>query len=103
MVRIREGIKIICALSLMAAVFLTGTHPAMAQQSYLEGAIIDAPRLSPQDTYRQATSGQALLVCAFENETTCRTMMIERAITLREFESRLPGINKEQPIIFYCE
>jgi hypothetical protein len=87
----------------MAAVFLTGTNPAMAQQSNLEGAIIDAPRISPQDAYRQLTSGQAILVCAFANETTCRTMMIERAITLKEFESRLPGVNKDQPIIFYCE
>lgn len=87
----------------MTGSLLMGTCPAMAQQSYLEGAIIVAPRISPQDAHKQVTSGQAILVCAFENEKTCSTMMLERAVTLKEFESRLPGINKDHPIIFYCE
>ena len=103
MFRIREGVKIIIALSFIAGVLFIGTDQSMAQQVQLEGALIDAPRISPQDTYRQVTSGQAILVCAFENEKTCSTMMIERAITLKAFESRLPGINKDRPIIFYCE
>jgi len=28
--------------------------------------------------------------------------MLERAITLKEFEGRLAGLKKDQPIIFYC-
>jgi hypothetical protein len=103
MFRIGEGVKIIFALSFIAGVFFMGTDLATAQQTQLEGAIIDAPRISPQDAYRQVTSGQAILVCAFENEKTCSTMMIEKAITLMAFESRLSGIKQDQPIIFYCD
>ncbi|MGZ6210489.1 MAG: hypothetical protein ACXWL9_10120 [Syntrophales bacterium] len=103
MFRKGESIKIIFTLSFIAGVLFIGIALAMAQQTQLKGAIIDAPRISPQDTYRQVTSGNAILVCAFENETTCSTMMLEKAITLKEFESRLAGINKNQTIIFYCD
>ncbi len=86
----------------MAGVLFLSTEPATAQQIQLEGAIIEAPRISPQEAHRQAASGQALLVCAYEDEDKCKTMMLEGAISLKEFESRLPGLNKDQPIIFYC-
>jgi len=103
MVRMREDRRILCALSLlMAAALSMGTDPAMAQQAQLEGAIIAAPRISPQDTYRQVTSGQAILVCAYADENQCNTMMLQGAISLKEFESRLPNLRKDQPIIFYC-
>ena len=103
MVRMRERRRILCALSLLsAAVLFMGAHPATAQQAQLEGAVIDAPRISPQDAYRQVTSGQAILVCAYADEERCNTMMLQGAISLKAFESRLPNLKKDQPIIFYC-
>ncbi|MEN6509152.1 MAG: hypothetical protein ABFD63_10305 [Smithella sp.] len=103
MVQMREGRRILCALSLLLAAALSmGTDPATAQQAQLEGAIIAAPRISPQDAYRQVTSGQAVLVCAYEDEAKCNAMMLQGAISLKEFESRLPNLRKDQPIIFYC-
>jgi hypothetical protein len=103
MVRMREDRRILCTLSLLlAAVFFMGTDQATAQQVQLEGAIIAAPRISPQDAFRQVSSGQAILVCAYEDETKCNTMMLKGAISLKEFESRLPNLKKDQPIIFYC-
>jgi hypothetical protein len=103
MVRMREDGRILCVLSLLlAAVLFMGTDPATAQQAKLEGAIIAAPRISPQDAHRQVTAGQAILVCAYEDETKCSTMMLQGAISLKEFESRLPNIKKDQPIVFYC-
>ena len=103
MVRMRKDRRILCALSLLsAAVLFMGADPATAQQAQLEGAVIDAPRISPQDTYRQVTSGQAILVCAYADEKQCSTMMLQGAISLKEFESRLPNLKKDQPIIFYC-
>ena len=101
--RMRKDRRILCALSLLlAAVLFMGADPPTTQRAQLEGAIIAAPRISPQDTYRQVTSGQAILVCAYEDEKTCSTMMLQGAISLKEFESRLPNIKKDQPIIFYC-
>jgi len=101
--RMRKDRRILCAFALLlAAVLFMGADPATTQQAQLEGAIIAAPRISPQDTYRQVSSGQAILVCAYADEERCNTMMLQGAISLKEFESRLPNIKKDQPIIFYC-
>ncbi len=101
--RMRKDRRILCVLSLLlAAVLFMGADPATTQQAQLEGAIVAAPRISPQDTYRQVTSGQAILVCAYADEDRCNTMMLQGAISLKEFESRLPNLKKDQPIIFYC-
>src|SRR5512135_2293341 len=101
--RMRKDRRILCVLFLLlAAVLFMGADPATTQQAQLEGAIVAAPRISPQDTYRQVTSGQAILVCAYADEDRCNTMMLQGAISLKEFESRLPNLKKDQPIIFYC-
>jgi hypothetical protein len=86
----------------MAALLFMGTDAAATQQAQLEGAIIAAPRISPQAAHRQVSAGQAILVCAYEDEAKCNTMMLQGAISLKEFESRLPNLKKDQPIIFYC-
>lgn len=92
----------LAVLLLAAAILVTGAQPSSSQQAQLEGAIIAAPRISPQDAHRRVAAGQALLVCAYEDEQKCGTMMLEGAITLKAFESKLPGMTKDQPIIFYC-
>ena len=103
MVRTEKDRRILCALSLLlAAVLFMGTGPATAQQAQPEGAVIAAPRISPQDAHRQVTAGQAILVCAYADEQICGTIMLQGAISLKEFESRLPNLKKDQPIIFYC-
>jgi hypothetical protein len=58
--------------------------------------------MSPGEVNRQVKEGKALLVCAYPDEAKCNTMKIEGAISRTEFESRLPGIKKDQGIIFYC-
>ncbi len=98
----QEFVKRSVTLFFAAAILLAGAGPAAAQQARLEGAVIDAPRISPQEAHRQVSSGQAILVCAYADEKRCGAMMLEGAVTLKEFESRLPGLKKDQPIIFYC-
>ena len=73
-----------------------------AQEARQAGAKIDVARISPQDAYSQVATGKTLLVCADANEKTCSKIMLEGAISLKEFESRLTGLKKDQPIIFYC-
>jgi len=99
----REVKGISRAVLLLASAFLLmGGQPPSSQQVKLEGAIIAAPRISPEDAHRRVAAGQALLVCAYEDEEKCGTMMLEGAMTLKAFESKLPGLTKDQPIIFYC-
>jgi hypothetical protein len=59
-------------------------------------------RVTPQEIYPRVQAGQALLVCAYADEAKCRSMQLEGAISLREFQSRLPGLPKDQEIVFFC-
>lgn len=87
------------AAALLLALTACATAPQPAGQSAAKEQVA---RISPQAAYPQIIEGKALLVCAYENEKTCSSIMLERAITLKEFESRLAGLKKDQPIIFYC-
>ncbi len=60
-------------------------------------------RIEPGEARRRVQVGEALLVCAYDNEELCGRMRLEGAITLGELNARLPGIRKEQEIIFYCK
>lgn len=59
-------------------------------------------RVTPQEIYPRVKSGEALLVCAYGDEAKCRTMHLERALLLKEFQAKLPGLFKDQEIVFYC-
>jgi hypothetical protein len=59
-------------------------------------------RVTPQEIYARVQAGQALLVCAYADEAKCRSMQLEGTISLREFQSRLPGLPKDQEIVFFC-
>jgi len=63
---------------------------------------MDVPRIDPAEARRRVQSGQALLVCGYEDETKCREMALEGAITLSELKRRLPSLPKSQELIFYC-
>ncbi len=58
-------------------------------------------RITPQEVREKVKSG-SLLVCGYEDESKCRTMMLEGAITFGEFQKRLPTLTKDQDVIFYC-
>jgi hypothetical protein len=60
------------------------------------------PRIAPQEARQKVKSGQSLLVCAYTDEGVCKSMHLEDAIFMKEFEKRLPTLPKEQEIIFYC-
>lgn len=62
----------------------------------------EAKRITPAEARRKAQSGEALLVCAYESEELCRRMRLEGSISLGELQARLPGLGKDQEIIFYC-
>jgi hypothetical protein len=57
-------------------------------------------RISPQEAHEKVESGEALLVCAYDDEQRCREMKLEGSISLEELQSDLPAKDKE--IIFYC-
>ena len=63
---------------------------------------MDVPRISPAEARRRVQQGQALLVCGYEDESKCRSMALEGAITLTDLRHRLPSLPRSQELIFYC-
>jgi len=59
-------------------------------------------RIDVADAYPRVTSGQALLVCAYEDEQKCRQLNLQGSISLARFESMAPTLTKDRELIFYC-
>ena len=59
-------------------------------------------RISSHEARQKATSGRALLVCAYDDEDKFKNNHLEGAISFAEFKSKLPSFAKDQEIIFYC-
>jgi hypothetical protein len=59
-------------------------------------------RISPQEARQRVVSGQALLVCAYDDADKLKNNHLEGALSFPEFRSRLSGLAKFQEIIFYC-
>jgi hypothetical protein len=59
-------------------------------------------RISPQEARQKATSGQALLVCAYDDADKFKKNHLEGALSFSELRSRLSGLVKSQEMIFYC-
>jgi hypothetical protein len=58
-------------------------------------------RVSVQETRSKVLAGEAVLVCAY-NDKRCEGLLLEGALTRREFEEVLPAFPKEKEIIIYC-
>jgi hypothetical protein len=59
-------------------------------------------RISADEAHEKVGSGQALLVCAYDDDVKCSRMALEGAITLNELRARLPSLPKTQEVIFFC-
>lgn len=59
-------------------------------------------RVGPEEIRRKVESGEALLVCAYEEDSKFRNMNLEGATSYSEFRSRLPSLSRDTEIVFYC-
>jgi hypothetical protein len=60
------------------------------------------PRIGPEEAFRKAKAGEALLVCAYEDPAKFPLVHLEGAISLQEFRAREGSLEREQELIFYC-
>jgi hypothetical protein len=58
-------------------------------------------RVAAEEVYEKLKSRQALLVCAYEDESKFKMMRLQGAISFNEFKSKLPSLSSDQEIIFY--
>ena len=62
----------------------------------------DIERIAPEEALEHVRSGQALLVCAYENDAKCSRMRLDGAISLRELEAQHATLPRDRQLIFYC-
>ncbi|HJV64612.1 MAG TPA: ArsR family transcriptional regulator [Geomonas sp.] len=60
------------------------------------------PRIAPQEAQARVQSGQALLVCAYDDDEKFRSLHLEKALSLRQFREVEPSLPKDKELIFYC-
>ena len=51
--------------------------------------------VSAEEVHKKLGSGQALLVCAYEDDQKFKRNHLEGALSLKEFESKLPSLSKK--------
>jgi hypothetical protein len=59
-------------------------------------------RLGPETVRAKVEAGEAILVCAYEDDAMFRRAQLAGAIPLSELQSRLPALSRNQEIVFYC-
>ncbi len=82
---------------ILFAVFLGCTRSGVSFATDLK----DVPRISVAEARQHSLTGQALLICAYENER-CRKIMLEGALRYSELKAQLPDVAKDKELIFYC-
>ncbi len=63
--------------------------------------MIEPARIAPEDARKRVLSGEALLVCAYEDEEKFKKIHLEGSISYLEFKNRVGSLSREQEIIFY--
>ena len=59
-------------------------------------------RIPVNEARQKITSGQALLVCAYDDADKFKKNHLEGALPFSELLQKLPMLAKSQVIIFYC-
>jgi rhodanese-related sulfurtransferase len=62
----------------------------------------EVPRITPEELYPKLRSGEALLVCAYDDDAKFRAFRLKGAISLAEFKALRPALPKDREIVFYC-
>src|SRR3954453_19048104 len=64
--------------------------------------ITEACRIQPQEALDHLRTSDALLVCAYDDETKFEKNRLDGAISLEELRAKQHWLPKDREIIFYC-
>jgi rhodanese-related sulfurtransferase len=59
-------------------------------------------RISPEQVRRKQSSGNVVLVCAYDSDEKFRQYHLDGAISLSDFRAREKSLPKQQEVVFYC-
>lgn len=60
----------------------------------------NAERIDAERARERVRSGEALLVCAYDDEEKCRKFGLAEALTLAELQAR--DVARDREIVFFC-
>ena len=58
-------------------------------------------RINPVKARELAEQGDAVLVCAYDDQEKCEGIRLEGAMTLDEFQSKKSDLSRGKTVIFY--
>jgi hypothetical protein len=61
-----------------------------------------AQRIDPEEARREVSSGNALLVCAYDDEQKCQQYRLTDALSLAELQAQEAALPKDRKTFFYC-
>jgi len=62
----------------------------------------DIERVAPALVRERVLTGNALLVCAYDDDGKYGRLRLDGSMSLSEFKAGVSGIAKDREIIFYC-
>ena len=62
----------------------------------------DAVRIQAREIMPRVKSGDAMLVCAYDNDEKFHNYHLEGAVSLSEFRALVPTLAKDKELVFYC-
>ena len=71
------------------------------QETAEHATMTEIVRIPAEEVREKVLSGEALLVCAYEDEEKFRRLHLEGAISLAAFRRQAEALSREREIIFY--
>ena len=70
----------------------------------LEGgtAMAQVERIDVHEARRTMQAGEALLVCAYDDEAKCDRIKLEGSISLQALRAKQASLPKDRELIFFC-
>ena len=58
--------------------------------------------VDPTQAREKVQAGRATLVCAYDDESKCKKLLLDGAISMTELRRTLPERSKDEELILYC-
>lgn len=81
---------------------LSGVNDPLSEKTAVEFNPADMVRVDSRVVQPLIQQGVALLVCAYDSDEKCEKIHLEGAIPYSDFQKRLPSLDRDQMIVFYC-
>lgn len=80
----------------------SGVLQGLAHRLLQKPVMSKATRMDATQAFQKSRDGEALLVCAYDDDKKCEDLRLAGSLNLREFTKMRASIPKDKEIVFYC-